>query len=148
MLAVEILSPVNIMAKTAIIVDIDGTVALRTDRSPFQWHKVGNDQVHQAVQYLLANLNPKILRIFVSGRDEVCRKETEDWLKENKIHHDFLYMRVKNDNRKDSIIKEEIYMTHIKGNYNVIFVLDDRDQVVKLWRSLGLVCLQVAEGNF
>ncbi|MFI8091530.1 hypothetical protein ACIF9R_24955 [Streptomyces sp. NPDC086080] len=26
--------------------------------------------------------------------------------------------------------------------------LDDRDRVVALWRSLGIVCLQVDEGNF
>ena len=34
------------------------------------------------------------------------------------------------------------------GNYNVKFVLDDRNRVVEMWRSLGLTCLQVADGDF
>ena len=59
-----------------------------------------------------------------------------------------LLMRKDNDDRKDSIVKKEIYDNEILGKYNVLFVLDDRDQVVKLWRSLGLVCLQVANGDF
>jgi hypothetical protein len=57
-------------------------------------------------------------------------------------------MRQTDDNRKDSIIKEEIYDAHIRGKYNVLFVLDDRDQVVQMWRSLGLTVLQCNEGDF
>jgi hypothetical protein len=30
----------------------------------------------------------------------------------------------------------------------VVLCLDDRNSVVKLWRDLGLTCLQVAEGDF
>ena len=28
------------------------------------------------------------------------------------------------------------------------FVVEDRDQVVKMWRSLGLTCFQCAKGDF
>jgi hypothetical protein len=59
-----------------------------------------------------------------------------------------LFMRKSGDYRKDSVVKKEIYERHIKEDFNVEFVLDDRDQVVKMWREQGLVCLQVAEGNF
>lgn len=38
--------------------------------------------------------------------------------------------------------------THIRDRYDVRVVLDDRDSVVKMWRSLGLTCLQVALGEF
>ena len=31
---------------------------------------------------------------------------------------------------------------------DIFLVVDDRDRVVKLWRSLGLTTFQVAEGNF
>ena len=31
---------------------------------------------------------------------------------------------------------------------NTFIVLDDRDQVVKMWRERGFRCLQVANGNF
>ena len=57
-------------------------------------------------------------------------------------------MRKTGDNRKDSIIKEEIYRNLIEPNYNIEFVLDDRNQVVDMWRRIGLTCLQVADGNF
>ena len=50
--------------------------------------------------------------------------------------------------RKDSVVKQEMFMAHIAMKYNVLYVLDDRNQVVQLWRSLGLKCLQVADGAF
>tara|TARA_Y100001963_G_scaffold88454_1_gene122223 strand:- start:33573 stop:34094 length:522 start_codon:yes stop_codon:yes gene_type:complete len=60
-----------------------------------------------------------------------------------------LYMREKGDNRQDSVVKKELYYEHITDNYSVQLVLDDRDQVVKMWRNdLGLICFQVAEGDF
>ena len=57
-------------------------------------------------------------------------------------------MRTPKDNRKDCIIKRELFDAHIKGKYYIDFVLDDRNQMVDLWRSMGLTCLQVADGNF
>ncbi len=74
--------------------------------------------------------------------------ETMKWLNDNGIKFDDLYMRFTNDSRIDSIVKQEIYEMCIKDKYNVLFVLDDRDQVVNMWREQGLKCLQVAEGNF
>jgi len=87
--------------------------------------------------------------ILFSGRDEICQGQTEAWLKKWAIPWEELYMRPVGDMRKDNIIKRELYDTHIAGQYNVIFVLDDRNQVVDMWRNeLGLKVLQVAEGNF
>lgn len=57
-------------------------------------------------------------------------------------------MRPAGDKRRDDIIKAEIFDQHIRGHHNILLVLDDRDSVVKMWRSMGLTCLQVAEGNF
>ena len=58
-------------------------------------------------------------------------------------------MRPENDNRKDCTVKKELYEKYINGNYYVDFVLDDRDQVVELYRNdIGLLVLQVAYGNF
>jgi hypothetical protein len=57
-------------------------------------------------------------------------------------------MRKEGDVRKDAIVKGEIYEKNINGKYNVLFVLDDRNQMVEMWRGLGLTCLQVADGDF
>lgn len=59
-----------------------------------------------------------------------------------------LFMRRTGDTRKDNIIKREIFNEHIRGKYNVLFVLDDRSRVVREWRAMGLTVFQVAEGNF
>lgn len=77
------------------------------------------------------------------------RRVTEAWLNHNGItRYKNLYMRKNGDKRKDYVVKKELYETHIKETYEVLFVLEDRDQVVKMWRDLGLTCLQVAYGNF
>lgn len=132
----------------AIIVDIDGTLAIRRDRGPYDWSKVGQDDVNDTIRKLLIRYRSIQQLILVSGRDECCRSETIDWLKRNNIAYDELFMRPEGNNEKDSIIKKRIYEDHIKGKFNVDFVLDDRNQVVKMWRELGLTCLQVAEGDF
>lgn len=64
-----------------------------------------------------------------------------------KLHCD-LCLRKSGDFRKDSVIKKEIYENYIKDSYEVQFCVDDRQQVVDMWRSLGLVCLQCDKGDF
>ena len=57
-------------------------------------------------------------------------------------------MRNDFDERKDVIIKREIFEQEIKDKYNVMFILDDRNQCVDFWRKIGLTCFQVDYGNF
>lgn len=136
-----------------IIVDIDGTMALMGDRSPYDWARVGEDKPNRAV----VNLVNRLLRdgyhvLFMSGRDSVCSWETLDWLDK---HIDSvcnsqwdLIMRTEGDQRRDDIVKRELFDKHVRGQWHVKFVLDDRDQVVDMWRRIGLSCFQVAPGAF
>jgi hypothetical protein len=57
-------------------------------------------------------------------------------------------MRPTGDQRKDNIVKRELFDTWVRGKYNVRFCLDDRDQVVEGWRAMGLTCFQVQPGAF
>jgi len=58
-------------------------------------------------------------------------------------------MRKEDDMRKDAIIKRELFDNFIEGKYQIEFVLDDRNQVVDLWRNeLKLSCFQVYYGDF
>lgn len=140
-------------APKAIMVDIDGTVALMNGRGPFEWAKVGedkpNDPVVSVVQKYWGSGHQVV---FLSGRDGSCRDETSAWLSEHVLdlrHPDVhLYMRPAGDNRKDSIVKLELFDQHVRDAFDVRFVLDDRDQVVKAWRKIGLTVFQVAEGDF
>lgn len=138
-----------------ILVDMDGTLALFNNRNPFDESKINTDlpnlQVIDLVgvkksEYLLNDKGGQI--IIVSGRTDKCKDQTIKWLQDNYIPFDQIYMRKTNDYRPDSIIKTEIYNEFIKGKYFVDFVLDDRDSVVKTWRGLGLLCLQVYYGDF
>lgn len=137
-----------------ILVDIDGTVALIHNRTAFDWHLVGQDRPNKPVLSVVRAMWAAGCAImFVSGRDAVCRPETIGWLAEHlgwQEGTDYqLFMRPKGDSRKDAIIKRELFDAHIRDRYFVEFVLDDRDQVVALWRNqLGLTCLQVDYGNF
>jgi predicted kinase len=140
----------NPLLPDVIISDIDGTVAhMNGKRGPFEWHRVGVDDADWSVIRMLKTWTDRGEKlIMLSGRDESCRKETEEWLKEKGIHFHKLLMRPTGDFRKDSIIKAEIYEKELKGKYNIIMIYDDRDQVVETWRSLGLKCAQVEPGEF
>ncbi|MFG3343207.1 polynucleotide kinase [Glycomyces sp. NPDC048151] len=136
-----------------VIVDIDGTVALRlgeNPRKPYAFNRVGEDAPNQpviAVVEALAQAGNKI--VFLSGRDEVCRTDTLTWLKRHiAVPEVELYMRKAGDSRRDSTVKRELYDAHL-AHREVLCVIDDRDQVVQMWREdLGLTCLQVAYGDF
>lgn len=138
-----------------LIVDIDGTVAKMVSRGPFDWKRVGEDEPkHQVIdivnRIMFSNQNlffKKIDLIFMSGRDSVCRTETEKWLRKHFSFFD-LYMRPLNDNRPDDIIKYEILRDHILPHYYPIAVFDDRNRVVALERKLGLQVFQVDYGDF
>ena len=136
---------------SAWIVDLDGTLALMGERGPFEWHRVGEDApnppVVMAVQALAAHPGVGAI-IAVSGRDGSCRGQTVQWLDAQSVPFDELLMREPGDFRPDEIVKEEIYRDLIAKRYNVIGVLDDRNKVVAMWRRIGLVCFQVAEGDF
>ena len=134
----------------AIICDIDGTIAHMTDRSPYDYSKVSNDIVDETIRDIVNvyKRDSDFELIIVSGRKDECRGATVMWLAQNNIRYNALYMRGTEDNRADYIVKKEIYEQYIKGKYNIYFVLDDRDQVVRMWREEGLKCLQVQEGNF
>lgn len=131
-----------------IIVDLDGTLALRNGRNPYDFDKVDTDLVNKPILNLLNTINKDTFVILMSGRDESCRLKTKNFLLDNNVYYDALYMRADKDSRPDEVVKLELYNNHIKGQYHVDFVLDDRDKVVKMWREQGLTCLQVYYGDF
>lgn len=130
------------------IVDIDGTLALnRGTRSPYDWHRVGEDFLNVPVYTVARGLEMVGIKVILaSGRDEVCRPETEEWLKVHAalISDSPLHMRPQGDTRKDSIVKREI-LDEIAQEYRVIGVLDDRPSVSRMWREIGLPVLQVGD---
>ena len=139
----------------AVIFDIDGTLAKMNGRSPYNYTKVDTDILDESVKMIFDFFYRKETPIlFCSGRKASCYIETKVWLEKNlniQIEEGTpfkLFMRNENDDRKDYIVKKEIFMKNIDQSYNVIAVFDDRSQVVNMWRDLGLKVFQVDDGLF
>lgn len=130
----------------AVIVDVDGTVAKMVDRGPFDWKKVSNDSMIEEVMDIVEGLRQQGYHVvFLSGRDGCCFNDTYDWLNDATCFGFDLFMRPEGDCRKDSIVKEELFWEHVAPKYNVKMVIDDRPQVCRMWRDLGLKVIQVAD---
>lgn len=135
--------------KKAVIIDIDGTVSHRVNRDPFEYDKVIFDRPdHNVIEVANSLWRAGHKLIFVSARDDSCFNDTYQWLTHNCPPFIKLYMRKTGDHRRDAEVKKEIYETYIKPEYEILCVLDDRNQVVEMWRELGLTCLQVNYGDF
>ena len=156
--------PVDNSLPHAVICDIDGTLAWMNNRSPYDYTSVSTDNSDPRMVQLLnmiMKFGNDVHIIFVSGREgnEQCYNDTYEWLKNNlsdyKYHtlfstHDkfSLLMRTEKDYRPDDVIKKEIYQKYIQDRYDLICVFDDRNKVVNMWRELGMLCLQVNDGEF
>lgn len=135
---------------SAVLVDIDGTVALMNSRSPYDVTRVHEDLPNLPVITAVRAMHAAGHRIvFCSGRTDDCRDATQEWLAAHVgVPYEALFMRVTGDSRRDSVIKREIFDREIRTRYRIVGVFDDRDQVVRMWRALGLTVFQVAEGLF
>jgi hypothetical protein len=140
----------------AVIVDIDGTVAHKTGRGIHDYDRVLEDapdpRTVRLVNLLSLIEDGQAEIVFVSGRPDRCEAGTRAWLD---LHFPELaatgyqlYMRKDGDYRPDYIVKRELFDAHIRGLYDVIAAIDDRLQVVNLWRHMGILCLDVAGGDF
>jgi len=137
----------------AIIVDIDGTIAHYDPevRDPYDtdFEKIIQDSPDRTVIKVIESLfHQGHTIIYVTGRNEETEEATREWLRLFAPPYAYLYMRKRNDYRQDSEVKKEIYETHIVNHFDVLCVFDDRQQVVDMWREIGLVCMQVAPGDF
>lgn len=132
----------------AIIVDMDGTLALMGDRSPYDVSKCDLDLPNYPVLQTVHQWQDRRTIIIMSGRTDDGKSKTEAWLNKYGVKYQHLYLRASGDMRKDAVIKQELFQRYVQGKYNITFILDDRQQVVDMWRSLGLTVFQVAEGDF
>lgn len=135
-----------------IIVDIDGTLAHMVDRNPYDWHKVQSDIVDAGVAHLVDAIGiMDYAKVFIfSGRSNGCRPETEEWLERNDIEYELLAMRPESRiSEDDRDIKADMLKEHVIGQYNVLFVVDDRPKVCRMWRDdFGLRVLQCGDPHY
>lgn len=112
------------------------------------------DKPIEPICSLLRDLGREAPIVFVSGRSEVVREHTIRWLRTYALSPSLvvegikLYMRADRDHRPDHVVKSEMLDSLLADGYEPIMAFDDRKQVVDMWRARGVLCAQVAEGNF
>ena len=128
-----------------IIIDMDGTLADIGDRSPFDAGRSHLDTLNSPIAKLTKSFTKTVI---LTGRDEKHRETTKTWLAKHKVYYEKLLMRPNDDKRPDYVVKQEIFFNDIAPYYNVELVVEDRQQVVDMWRELGIICAQIDEGDF
>lgn len=84
-----------------------------------------------------------VIPVFITGRHEGFRKETENWLNNHKLRGYVLHMRDFKDYRKDVDVKKELYQDRVSPEFDIKMAIDDRRFVSELWRDLGIPTLRV-----
>ncbi len=143
----------------AVISDLDGTLAdcehrrhfVTGDKKDFDafYNAMASDTLKKDIRNLLDMYSMNGFHIIIcTGRPESYRKITEAWLSKHGVTYYELRMRP-DDKRHhpDFEIKEEM-LKDIQKKRKVIIAIDDRNQVVDMWRRNGITCLQVADGDF
>ncbi|MFI9048352.1 AAA family ATPase [Streptomyces sp. NPDC053427] len=134
----------------AVMCDIDGTLAIRGDRGPYDFSRCGEDLLNVSVRDALSSFRRADgdTLVLLSGRGEEHRELTEEWLRRHEVPYDELWMRAAGDGRRDDVVKAELFDRHVRHRFAVRVSLDDRDRVVAIWRRMGLPTWQVNYGNF
>jgi hypothetical protein len=146
------------MKNSLVVFDLDGTLALCEHRRHFVERPVGEkdwDAFFDACGQDEPNM-PVIMTLFAleaagfkpeiwSGRIERVWSETEQWLKVAGLDHLPLKMRPMDDRRPDTVLKKSWLDA---APQKPMMTFDDRDSVVAMWRENGIVCAQVAPGDF
>ena len=146
-----------------VIFDLDGTIAdisvrrhLATkDDGRMNWtifqdpKNIDLDVPNQKVVDMLDMIdNTDKYQIWIlSGRSDVTKDVTINWLSNHGINYDHLIMRDQDNLYMPDNDLKQSWLNDI-GVDNVAMVFDDRNQVVDMWRANGLTTFQVADGDF
>jgi len=148
--------------KKIVIFDLDGTLALidsrrelsLKDNGKMDWDTFFNpkfislDDPNQPVIDMANMLFTSGHTISIlSGRSDVTKQATMDWLLKHDVWFDTLTMRPQEHLFMPDNELKQMWLDDI-GVDNVAMVFDDRNQVVDMWRDNGLTCFQVADGDF
>lgn len=148
----------KIKKKTAIF-DIDGTLADCEHRRHFvtqdkkDWASffagMSEDPVNEVIRGLcnMYYMNGWTI-IICTGRQHQHRQTTLDWLERKAVFYHKLMIRPEEKSHTPDYEVKQTMLDEIRIDHNVVVAVDDRNQVVEMWRRNGITCLQVADGDF
>ena len=141
------------------IFDLDGTLANidhrlryiqgeKKDWETFYKECVGDAPIHATLSILKALQKSGAEIYILTGRSDEVANETINWLDIYGIVHGTyrLIMRPEGNHRRDDILKKQWYVSfpkQIRGD--IVAVFEDRENVVAMWRELGVMCYQVVQ---
>lgn len=128
------------------VVDIDGVVADVRHRlehlqcRPKDWEaffaSASEDPVHPEGAELVAAFAEDHEVVFLTGRPERCRRDTEAWLERHGLRYDRLVMRPHGDRRPAAVVKLEL-LEELAHDREVSLVVDDDVLVIDAMASMG-----------
>ena len=80
--------------------------------------------------------------IFLTGRPEKYRQQTEDWLKKYFTFDLEILMRKDNDRRNKIEIKKELFETHL-SSLEIKVIFENDPELIFLWKKLGFIVFEV-----
>lgn len=132
-----------------VVIDLDGTTMLHNGRLPFDWDKVSTDIFDPRMLKIINKFYESAVKIiFLTGRPESVRNATDDCLNSKLWFSYELIMRPVNDNRPGDVLKKDLWEKYIDPYYNTLCVFEDSNKCVDMWRDLGLLTCQIANGDY
>ena len=104
--------------------------------------------MHDSIELYVALQKAGYSMAIFSGRGEETKEVTKKWLKNNGISYDKLRMRPIENYQPDDVLKRLWLNEEFEDRDSLLCVFDDRNKVVDMWRSEGILCCQVAPGDF
>lgn len=135
-----------------VVIDLDGTLAnIQHRRHLVACDKPQWDEFYAAcdkdvlnpwcAELMRAMMDQGCIVLIVSARRDSEKEKTVKWLKDNYVKYDDLIMlRKGSDSTEDKKLKRKWLYEY--GKENILFIVDDRQKVVDMWRAEGMVCLQ------
>lgn len=134
-----------------VVVDLDGTLANIDHRlslireTPKRWDEFHNacdkDKPNEwCVDLVCAMLEMGHRVKIVTARSDIALIKTLAWLDKHVPGVELAMIRKVRDHRQDDVLKEAWLLDQTKSE--ILFVVEDRQRVVDMWRRHGLVCLQ------
>lgn len=153
-----------------VIADLDGTICdighrLHKIRPPKYPHGAGEqlepkpdwdgfyelcdfDEPKMPIIRVLQALSQHYPVVIISGRSEIVLVKTQEWLAKHVVPYQHLVMRLKGDFRPDHELKLDALKLLNLAPADILCVIEDRERVVKMWRDLGVTCLQCQDGDY
>jgi len=144
--------------KQAYIIDLDGVVSHSEFREKFKEQADGGqfDWFNNMIPHFRANpwatglvkaLSHTYTIIFLTARNESFRLDTVNWLHRHVGISNFKLIMRDEEGASDYDIKRKLYLEKIRGKYNVLAAIDDKEEICKLWKELNIQALWLYENK-